>query len=85
MKFVGLVSGGKDSVYAILQALDHGHELVCCAHLAPLPRARAAAACDESYMYQTAGSEAVRRQVEECMGVPCYLGEIQGRSVNTAG
>lgn len=33
-------------------------------------------------MYQTAGSEAVRKQVEECMGVPFYSREIRGRSKN---
>ncbi len=33
-------------------------------------------------MYQTAGSEAVRKQVEECMGVPFYVREIRGRSKN---
>jgi len=35
-------------------------------------------------MYQTAGSEAVRKQVEDCIGVPFYVREISGRSVNTS-
>ena len=35
MKFVALLSGGKDSVFAIMEAERHGHELVCAAHLAP--------------------------------------------------
>ena len=84
MKFIALVSGGKDSIYATLQAIENGHELVCCAHLAPSSASSAHNLDDESYMYQTAGSEAVRVQVEECMGVPFYVREIHGRSKNTA-
>jgi diphthine-ammonia ligase len=79
MRFVALVSGGKDSIYATLQAIENGHELACCAHLAPPSQH---SLDEESYMYQTAGSEAVRKQVEECMGVPFYVREIRGRSKN---
>ncbi len=82
MKFVALVSGGKDSIYATLQAIENGHELICCAHLAPSTLGSNPE--EESYMYQTAGSEAVRMQVEECMGVPFHAREIHGRSKNTA-
>jgi len=94
MKFVALLSGGKDSIYATLLALRHGHELVCCAHLAPRRRRLSSSQDDdhhddedleeESYMYQTAGSEAVRLQVEECMGLPFYVREIRGKSRNTS-
>ena len=35
-------------------------------------------------MYQTAGSEAVRKQAEECIGVPFYVREIRGRSKNVS-
>ncbi|KAL7534581.1 hypothetical protein ACHAXR_006690 [Thalassiosira sp. AJA248-18] len=80
MKFIALVSGGKDSIYSALQAIENGHELACCAHLAP----RQQNLEEESYMYQTAGSEAVRMQVEECIGVPFYVREIHGRSKNTS-
>ena len=82
MKFVALVSGGKDSIYSTLQAINYGHELLCCAHLAPPQRTSNLE--DESYMYQTAGSEAVRMQVEECIGVPLYVREIHGQSNNTS-
>ena len=81
MKFVALISGGKDSIYATLQAIENGHELVCCAHLAPLSIISKDDTNDESYMYQTAGSEAVQKQVE-CIGVPYYVREIYGRSKN---
>lgn len=35
MKFVALVSGGKDSLYSIYKCLQYGHELVCIANLHP--------------------------------------------------
>jgi len=81
MKFVALVSGGKDSIYSTLLAIQNGHELVCCAHLAPSQQHNLE---EESYMYQTAGSESVRLQVEECIGVPFYVRTISGRSKNTS-
>lgn len=76
MKFVALLSGGKDSIYSTLKAIQNGHELVCCAHLAPMQQNTE----EESYTYQTAGSEVVKTQVEECIGVPFYMREIHGQS-----
>jgi diphthine-ammonia ligase len=35
MKFVALLSGGKDSVYNVLECVSLGHELVCVANLYP--------------------------------------------------
>ena len=35
MKFVSLVSGGKNSVFNTLQCISYGHELVCVANLYP--------------------------------------------------
>lgn len=79
MKFVALVSGGKDSIYSILECIRNGHELVACVHLgAP------ESTDEESYMYQTAASEVVRLMVEECMGVPLVLYQRVGKSINTS-
>ena len=39
MKFVALLSGGKDSVYCIEKCLKYGHELLCVANLHPPPEA----------------------------------------------
>lgn len=72
MKFVALVSGGKDSVYNIAQCLDQGHELVALANL--FPRAGLGEEID-SYMFQTVGYRAVE-YLSECMGVPLYRREI---------
>eukprot|EP00957_Ditylum_brightwellii_P189093 14394124-Ditylum_brightwellii.AAC.1 len=64
MKFVALVSGGKDSYYSAYEAIRNGHELVCCAHLAPPPPPSSSSdeEEEESYMYQSAASEAVEIQ-----------------------
>ena len=95
MRFVALVSGGKDSFYSILEAIRQGHELVACGHLAPAPAAAARKVGDneveeeaeeeeESYMYQTAASECIPTLVEECLGVPLYVRELRGKSRDTS-
>jgi len=33
MKFIGLISGGKDSIFNILECIKAGHELVCLGNL----------------------------------------------------
>ncbi|RDX76651.1 mug71, partial [Mucuna pruriens] len=50
MKVVALVSGGKDSCYAMMKSIHYGHEIVALANLMPLDDS-----VDEldSYMYQT--------------------------------
>jgi len=84
MRFIALVSGGKDSIYSILQAIRNGHELVACLHLgAPAEDENDGGEPEESYMYQTAASEAVKIMVEECLGVDLLLYPRQGKSVNT--
>eukprot|EP00536_Pseudo-nitzschia_multiseries_P002112 jgi/Psemu1/148414/gw1.28.123.1 len=84
MKFIALVSGGKDSIYSILHAIRNGHELVACLHLgAPAVDDTDEGEPEESYMYQTAASEAVKIMVEECLGVDLLLYPRKGKSVNT--
>ncbi|EEC47813.1 predicted protein, partial [Phaeodactylum tricornutum CCAP 1055/1] len=79
MKFAALVSGGKDSLYSILECQRQGHELVACVHLG-----RPDDETEESFMYQTAASEVIKTLVEECLGVPLILHVRTGLSVNTA-
>lgn len=33
--FVGLISGGKDSILSIIRMLEVGHRLICVANLTP--------------------------------------------------
>ena len=79
MKYVALVSGGKDSIYSIIQCQRLGHELVACVHLA-----RPVKETEESYMYQTAASEALKTQIEECLQKPLIFYTRQGKSKNTS-
>ena len=60
MKFVGLLSGGKDSVYNIVECVANGHELVCVANLFPAPKEEGNEGKGietDSFMYQTVGVE----------------------------
>ena len=79
MKFLALVSGGKDSYYAIQRAMEQGHELVACLHMA-----RPDNVSEESYMYQSAASECVRIQVEECLQAPYIQFTREGTSRQTS-
>ena len=78
MKFVALVSGGKDSCFNILHCLAQGHELVCLANLYPAEPDN-----DEidSYMYQTVGHD-VLTLYEKCTGKPMYREPILGNASN---
>ncbi|KAK4302740.1 hypothetical protein Pmani_025189 [Petrolisthes manimaculis] len=77
MRVVGLVSGGKDSCYNLMQCVAAGHQVVALANLAP-------SCVDEldSYMYQSVGHMGVSVYAE-AVGVPLYRRIIQGSSLNT--
>uniref|UniRef100_A0A166I9H9 Diphthine--ammonia ligase n=1 Tax=Daucus carota subsp. sativus TaxID=79200 RepID=A0A166I9H9_DAUCS len=62
MKVVGLISGGKDSCFAMMKCVQYGHEIVALANLMP-----ADDSVDEldSYMYQTE----VKHQIPSITGV----------------
>ncbi|XP_047475310.1 diphthine--ammonia ligase-like isoform X1 [Penaeus chinensis] len=77
MRVVGLVSGGKDSCYNLLQCVAAGHHIVALANLAP-------GHGDEldSYMYQSVGHMGVAMYAE-AVGVPLYRRIIQGSSITT--
>lgn len=74
MKVVALVSGGKDSCFAMMRCIDYGHEIVALANLMPLDDS-----IDEldSYMYQTVGHQIVVSYAE-CMGLPLFRRRIRG-------
>ncbi|XP_057476427.1 diphthine--ammonia ligase isoform X2 [Actinidia eriantha] len=74
MKVVGLVSGGKDSCYAMMKCIEYDHEIVALANLLPVDDS-----LDEldSYMYQTVGHQVVVSYAS-CMGVPLFRRRIQG-------
>ncbi|VFQ81252.1 unnamed protein product [Cuscuta campestris] len=78
MKVVALVSGGKDSCYAMMKCIHYGHEIVALANLMPTDDAQ-----DEldSYMYQTVGHQVVISYAA-CMGVPLFRRRIKGSTRN---
>lgn len=77
MKFVALVSGGKDSCYNILQCVANNHKLVALANLHPPQLATHEM---DSYMYQTVGHNVVA-QYSELLECPLYRQAITGSAV----
>ncbi len=77
MKFVALLSGGKDSCYNILKCEKEGHELVCLANLCP---PEGAGEEMNSFMYQSA-AHGIIPQMAECFGVPLIRRAIIGRAM----
>lgn len=92
MKFCGLISGGKDSIYAIQVATSiFGHTLVCGAHISPsIPASQQEEEEEEalgveldSYMYQSVASNVVPTIGVECLGVPMVMHTTRGKTSNT--
>lgn len=73
MKFVGLISGGKDSIFAIIKAIEAGHELICLANLQPPQKYQEL----NSYMYQSVAAEAVHL-IAEALEKPLIQTIIKG-------
>ena len=69
MKFIALVSGGKDSVYNIIECVSFGHELICIGNLYQKGEI-------DSFMYQTVGGELVDH-IAKCLDVPLVKREIK--------
>jgi diphthamide synthase (EF-2-diphthine--ammonia ligase) len=95
MKFVALVSGGKDSIFSAMEATAEGHTLVALANLYPRDVAQQEV---DSHCFQTVGHHLVTvRRVErrrlsrahhhrpqaiaECIGVPIFRRALLGSSV----
>ena len=73
MKFVGLLSGGKDSLFAVGKALSMGHKLVCTANLFSSSE-------QDSYMFQTIGTLLVPA-ISSSLDVPLVNRELLGKSI----
>lgn len=72
MKFVGLLSGGKDSMFAVGKAISMGHQLVCAANLYSSEEA-------DSFMFQTSGTTLLPA-VADALGIPLIHRELKGKS-----
>ena len=73
MKYVSLLSGGKDSCFNLLHCQKNGHELVAAASLGPEPGKEEL----DSYMYQTVGQDAIEL-VAKALDVPLFRRIISG-------
>jgi diphthine-ammonia ligase len=88
LKFIALISGGKDSLFSILHCIQNGHECVALANLYP-PDARNDETGSQieneqdtdSYMYQTVGHSVIPLY-EEALGIPLYRRPISGTAVD---
>ncbi|KAH9951666.1 hypothetical protein B0H21DRAFT_185984 [Amylocystis lapponica] len=76
MKYVALLSGGKDSCYNLLHCSRNGHHLVAAASLGPEHGKEEL----DSYLYQTVGQDAIEF-VARALDVPLYRRVISGAAV----
>lgn len=77
MKVLGLISGGKDSIYNLHECVKNGHEIVMLGHIS---RPKDQGEMD-SYMYQTVCSE-MASAVAECLDLPLITRELSSTPVN---
>ncbi|KAM5540426.1 hypothetical protein V8D89_005884 [Ganoderma adspersum] len=80
MKYVALLSGGKDSCYNLSHCAKNGHELVAAASLGPEQGKEEL----DSYLYQTVGQDAIEF-VGRALDVPLYRRVIAGAAVEQGG
>ena len=74
MKIVGLISGGKDSIFNLIKCVEAGHEIVALANLFPEETDEL-----DSYMYQSVGHEIIEL-IGEAMQKPLYRRPIKGKA-----
>eukprot|EP01035_Chromulina_nebulosa_P029159 gene29159-38622_t len=79
MKFVALISGGKDSCYNAIKCVSYGHELVCMGNLCP-PDDFVGEELN-SFMYQSAAYGLIPSQ-QKCFDIPMVRRPIFRTSVD---
>lgn len=83
MKVVGLVSGGKDSLYNLIKCVEHGHTIVAIANLHPVLKGTGDEVQElDSFMFQTVGHTAVSA-IAEALGVPLVRRSFDGKAKQT--
>ena len=85
LNVIGLISGGKDSVFSLLHCLVNNHRVVALANLHPPPASCTSDEAEDlnSYMYQTAGHGIIPLYAE-ALGLPLYRQEISGAAANSS-
>ncbi|CAD8175095.1 unnamed protein product [Paramecium pentaurelia] len=74
MKFLALVSGGKDSIFNIIRCIQEGHELVLLVNLYPKNIGKEA----DSFMYQSVGTNIIDA-ISQALDKPLLKREIVGK------
>ncbi|KAH8741771.1 PP-loop ATpase [Cryptosporidium ryanae] len=77
MKVLGLISGGKDSIFNLLCCKQLGFEIAVLANLTPSEDVLEI----DSYMYQSVGKELVAL-ISECLEIPLVQKSISGKAIN---
>lgn len=79
MKFVALISGGKDSFFNILHCMQNGHELIALANLHPADKSINET---DSFMFQTVGHDVIDFYRQCVPDIPIYRRALKGGSTN---
>uniref|UniRef100_A0A0K0E1N4 Diphthine--ammonia ligase n=1 Tax=Strongyloides stercoralis TaxID=6248 RepID=A0A0K0E1N4_STRER len=79
MKVVGLVSGGKDSIYNLMKCVENKHEIVCLANLYPPTSGNHEI---DSHMFQSVGAEAIQYIGEAMNSIPLFRKVITGKPIS---
>lgn len=83
LNVIGLISGGKDSLYSLLHCIANGHKIVALANVYP-PEASCPDGTEDldSYMYQTVGHR-ILPLYSQALDLPLYREPIRGSAVNS--
>ena len=85
LNVIGLISGGKDSLFSLLHCQANNHRVIALANLFPPSDSSAEKPQEDlnSYMYQTAGYGLIRLY-SDALGLPLFRQEISGSPVNSS-
>lgn len=78
MKFIALISGGKDSFYNIFHCLKNNHELIALGNIYPKESEEQEL---DSFMFQTVGHDLID-YYSKCIGVPLFRRSILRNTSN---
>lgn len=84
LNVIGLISGGKDSLYSLAHCVQNGHKIVALANLHPIEKADSPAGKEDedlnSFMYQTVGYSAIPLYAG-ALNLPLYRRVITGSAL----
>ena len=85
LNVIGLISGGKDSLFSLLHCQANNHRVIALANLYPPQALSQENPQDDlnSYMYQTAGHGLIRLY-SDALELPLFRQEISGSAVNSS-